>query len=287
MKIVIIDMPNVSLELKNRQLYVNGRGIPLRLMEILVLQEDVVLHSKLILKLSKEGIAIMHVAKNSMDMALTLPLFSKNSEVKMFQYASLENRLGLAKYFVEEKIAKHVAHLKSTGVVVDANLWKDKVSHAKNIETLLGVEGSFSKLYFQYFFRFFPPMLHKGKRSKRPALDPVNAILSYVYTMAYHLLTMKLYMAGFEPSIGYLHTPFRSHNALSSDFMELFRAKINEQVMVWFDDGLLVAKDFTMKNGVWLKYESRKRLWKEMKFLLHTISDEADKEISLIRTAIS
>ncbi len=287
MKIVIVDKPKVLLELKNKQLYINGQGIPLRLMEMLVLHDDVILHSKLIIKLSKEGIAIMHVSKNNMDIALSLPQFSKNSEIKMYQYASLDNRLGLAKYFIEEKIARHLSHLRSTGLETDGKIWQEKIANAQSVEVLLGVEGSFSKYYFQHYFKLFPPTLQKGKRSKRPALDPVNAMLSYGYTMVYNLLTMKLYMSGFEPSISYLHTPYRSHYALSSDFMELFRAKINERVSEWFNDGVVLLEDFTMKNGVWLKYKSRKRIWKEMKALMHTISDEADKEISLIRTAIS
>jgi len=99
-------------------------------------------------------------------------------------------------------------------------------------------------------------------------------------------LTTKLYMVGFEPSISYLHTPYRSHYALSSDFMELFRAYINEKVLEWFNDGLLVVEDFKLKNGVYLRYESRKKIWSEVMALMHHISTESDKEISLIRTAI-
>jgi CRISPR-associated protein Cas1 len=287
MKIVIVDKPHVRLELKKRQLYVDAQGIPLRLIELLVLQEDVILSSKLILKLSKEGIGIMHVGKNNMDIALSLPQFSKNSELKTAQYKALDNSLGLAKYFIEEKISRHLAHLKSIGTEVQEDIWKEKIGKAESVEVLLGIEGGFSKLYFKHYFKLFSPELHKGKRSKRPALDPVNAMLSYVYTMVYNLLTTKIYMAGFEPSISYLHTPFRSHYALSSDFMELFRAKVNERILEWFNDGVLRAEDFSMKNGVWLKYESRKAIWKEIKVLLHFISHEADKEISLIRTAIS
>jgi CRISPR-associated protein Cas1 len=151
----------------------------------------------------------------------------------------------------------------------------------------MGVEGSFSKFYFEHYFKLFPVHLHKKKRSKRPALDPVNAMLSYSYTMVYNLLTTKLYMAGFDPSISYLHTPFRSHYALSSDFMELFRDRVNAKVFEWFADGLLSTDDFSKKSGVWLKYESRKKLWKEMKGLLQSISIEADKEIALFRASIA
>ncbi len=287
MKIVIVDKPEVKLEVQKSQLYVDARGVPLRLMEMLVLGHDVKLSSKLVLKLAKEGIAIMYISKNNENIALTLPQFSKNSEIKMAQYAALNQRLGMAKYFVDEKIIRHIKHLKSVGVETDEKVWKEKIQGTDSIEKLLGIEGNFSKVYFQHYFALFSPALHKGKRSKRPALDPVNAMLSYVYSIVYNLLTTKLYMAGFEPSISYLHTPYRSHYALSSDFMELFRADINEKVLEWFNDGLLLADDFKMKNGVYLTYESRKKIWPEIKSLMHYVSTESDKEISLIRTAIA
>ncbi len=287
MKVVIVEKPEVTLAIKKQQLYVDEQGIPLRLVEMLVLRHDVNVSSKLLLKLSREHIAVLLISKNNLDFALTLPQISKNSEVKADQYRALDNRLGLAKYFVDEKISRHIDHLKSLSVIIDREPWKLNVQKADSIDALMGVEGSFTHHYFNHYFKFFAPSLHKGKRSKRPALDPVNAILSYLYSIIYNLLTAKLYMAGFEPSISYLHTPFRSHYALSSDMMELFRAKINEKVLEWFDDNLLAAEDFKMKKGVYLKYESRKKLWQSIKLLMDEISLEADKEISLIRTAIS
>jgi CRISPR-associated protein Cas1 len=287
MKIVIIDKTEVKLDVRKSQLYVDTRGVPLRLMEMLVLGCEVKLTSKLVLKLAKEGIAIMYISKNNENIALTLPQFSKNSELKMAQYAALNKRLGLAKYFVDEKITRHMKHLTSIGIETDEGMWKKRVNEADSVEKLLGVEGNFSKVYFKHYFALFSASLHKGKRSKRPALDPVNAMLSYVYSIVHKLLTTKLYMAGFEPSISYLHVPFRSHFALSSDFMELFRAYINEKVLEWFSDGLLLAEDFKIKNGVYLTYESRKKIWTEIKSLMQHISTESDKEISLIRTALS
>jgi CRISPR-associated protein Cas1 len=287
MKVVIVEKPEVTLAIKKQQLYVGEQGIPLRLVEILVLRHDVNVSSRLLLKLSREHIAVLFISKNNQDFALTMPQVSKNSEIKAAQYRALNNRLGLAKYFVDEKIARHIDHLKSLSIIIDREPWQENVRKAESIDALMGVEGSFTRHYFSHYFKFFAPALQKGKRSKRPALDPVNAILSYLYSIIYNLLTAKLYIAGFEPSISYLHTPFRSHYALSSDLMELFRARINEKVLEWFDDRLLAAEDFKMKKGIYLKYESRKKLWQSIKLLMDEISLEADKEISLIRSAIS
>jgi CRISPR-associated protein Cas1 len=287
MSIVVVEKSGTKLSLSNKRLIIDGDGIPLRLIETLILRASVAIESKWLLALAKEGIAVLFIDKNGGNMAMTLPSFAKNAEQKEAQYKALENRTGMAKYFLEEKIVRHAAHMRTTGAAVDVTSWRAKINEAESIESLMGIEGAFSRLYFKHYFSLFAPNLHKGKRSKRPPLDPVNAVLSYAYTLMYHLLTARLYAAGFEPSIGYLHTPFRSHYALASDFMELFRADINAAVAEWFDDGLLETKDFTAKNGVWLRYEGRKKLWKPLRAMMEDIEKRTDKEIARIRAAIA
>jgi CRISPR-associated protein Cas1 len=219
---------------------------------------------------------------------LTLPLEAKNAELKMAQYASVAtNRLGFAKYFLGEKIRSHAAHLGAMGISVESETWTEKVREAQTVGELLGIEGGFSRLYFRHFFSFFPKHLHKGRRSKRPPEDPVNAVLSYLYSWFYHLLTARLYLFGFDASLSYLHEPFRSHNGLSSDLLELFRADINRLVLRWFTDAVLAEEDFSRKNGVWIRYESRKKLWAELKAFSTELTPRIDDEIALLRTAIS
>jgi CRISPR-associated protein Cas1 len=108
-------------------------------------------------------------------------------------------------------------------------------------------------------------------------------MMSFVYMMSYHLITVRLLSYGFEPSIGFLHKPFRTHNALSSDLIELFRADINEFVFGLFDTKLLKSSDFSKKNGVYLKYTSRKKIWSEYKSFIELLEPSIDKEIANIR----
>ncbi len=280
MKIVIIDKTETILEIKVSQLHIGAQKVPLRLVEMLVVGHDISLSSGFLLKLSAQNISLLCVAKNNTHLSLTLPHIAKNADLKMLQYAAMDKRMDIARHFVTQKIHRHLAHLKSLAVAVDEALWDERLLGASSVESLLGVEGSFSRYYFQYYFTKFKPNVQKGKRTRKPAQDPVNAVLSYVYTIIYNLLTVKLTSAGFEPSIAYLHTPFRSHNALSSDFMEFFRATINEKVLSWFDDGMLEASDFQSKEGIYLRYESRKKLWADIKALMEYVSKETDKEMS-------
>jgi CRISPR-associated protein Cas1 len=101
--------------------------------------------------------------------------------------------------------------------------------------------------------------------------------------MIYNLITVRLLSYGFEPSIGFLHKPFRSHNALASDIMELFRAEINEFIFGLFDRKLLSSSDFTKKDGVYLKYSSRRNIWVEFQEFIQRLEPNIDREIANIR----
>lgn len=287
MKTVIVDSKETSISIKNSRLMVGTQGVPFRLIDLLVLATDVSLSSKTLLKLSKENIAVLMTSRNSADFALTLPQEARNSELKASQYRTLERRLELARHFVSGKIRSHAAHLEVFGVTSDKRRWLEKVASAETIADLMGYEGAFSRNYFSRFFEHLPKHFHKGSRSKRPALDPVNAILSYLYTIAYNVITARLFMRGFDPAISFLHTPFRSHYALSSDLMELFRAKINTLVMEWFLDERFEVEDFYKKEGVYLRYEKRKELWPEIKTFIDALSGAIDKEIATLKGMLS
>lgn len=287
MKTVIIDKERLEPRIENKSLVFDGKRIPLSLVELLVLPHDTTLSSALLLKLSAADIAVLMVSRTNSGFALTLPQVAKNGAQKMAQYAALKNRLGLAKYFVDEKISRHASHLRTMGVVVELAEWKERVNSCETIEALLGVEGSFSRFYFSHFFASLPPLLHKGCRSKQPPKDPVNAVLSFLYTIGYNVLTAILYRAGFDPAIGYLHEPFRSHYAMASDFMELYRDKANALCAELFLDKVLDTGDFSRKNGVYLRFESRKKLWKPIKEYIDAIEADMTKEIALLRAALS
>jgi len=288
MKSVIVDKENVALTVKRSGIVVGEQHIPFRLVDILVLASNVAMDSKTLLSISKEGVSVLILSKNNSNFCLTHSLEAKNSELKLKQYSSImENRVGFAKYFLEEKIKSHASLLGSFGKIVDKRSWLEKVDSADTISQLLGIEGSFAKIFYSTYFSLLPKSLHKGKRTKRPPMDPVNAMLSYLYSWCYSLITARLHTFGFDPSLSYLHEPYRSHYGLSSDILEIFRADVAKTVLEWFQDELIGAKDFTKKSGVWLRYESRKELWPKMKEFTESITPDIDKEIALLRSSIS
>jgi len=275
MKSVIIDRADLSLDIRDKRLYFADMFMPLSQFELLIISSDALLHSSTLLALTKADIAVLCINKRSTHFSLTLPQIAKNGHYKMAQFSATEDRLTHAKWFITQKITLHAQLLED----FDIQPWLTKISECESIEILLGIEGAFANLYFAHYFQTLPKALHKGKRSKLPPLDPVNAMLSFVYTLVHNQLVAQLTIAGYEPSISYLHTPFRSHYALASDFLELYRASINEEVAQWFQTKTLVLEDFSFNKGVYLRYESRKKLWPFIQKLLHEIHGTMQEHI--------
>ena len=262
---LIIDKKG-KIEIKNSQLIFNEYKYPLRQIDFLILADDIEISTKTISKLTKENISILIYNKT---FSFIHPQNSKNADLKKAQYLSLNKRVDLAKHFISKKITNNFLN-------IEFNI--QKLNEAKSIDEIMGIEGSFAKKYFKEYFTLFPKHYTKGYRSKQPPEDIVNSMMSYLYTIVYYEITNRLLFFGFEPQIGYLHEPFRAHNALSSDILEIFRSEIDKFVYKLFKNNL-TKKDFTTNYR--LRDEKRKELWTEIKTFLETL--KIDKEISYLR----
>ena len=103
-------------------------------------------------------------------------------------------------------------------------------------------------------------------RNKRPPLDNVNAMLSFVYTLLTNQITSALEVVGLDPYVGYLHTDRPGRGSLSLDLIEELRAVYADRfVLSLINKKIVTAKNFTKKeNGaVLMKDDLRKRLLTE------------------------
>ena len=286
MKISIIDKNNATIKVENKTVKVDNQNIPFRLIDTIIISSNHNLQTKDIIKITSENIFVILLSYNQRDASLITSSKGKNAELKLFQYKAIDKSLSIAKYFITKKIITHINHLKSHKIDIDITKLLENIKEAKDFPTLLGIEGSFSKRYFKYYFNLFPKILHSGKRTKNPPKDPLNALLSFCYMLFYSIITIKLISYGFEPTIGYLHKPFRSHNALSSDMIETIRADINQFVYEIFSKNIIKKEDFTKKNGVFLRYEGRKKLWKEIKNFIQTTEPKIEVYITEFRSML-
>jgi CRISPR-associated protein Cas1 len=131
-----------------------------------------------------------------------------------------------------------------------------RAMRANSIDELLGYEGTAAARYFENF----SSMLRHGVdseisfdfmgRNRRPPKDPVNALLSFAYSMLVREWTIALSAVGLDPYRGYYHQPRFGRPALSLDMMEAFRPLVADSaVLTAINNGEVRPSDFVRAAG--------------------------------------
>ncbi|EDY82931.1 CRISPR-associated protein Cas1 [Verrucomicrobiia bacterium DG1235] len=143
-----------------------------------------------------------------------------------------------------------------------------------NMESLRGVEGDAAAEYFGVFSDMIlvPGERLKLKgRNRRPPLDPVNALLSFCYSLLMHDCRSALESCGLDPQCGFLHRDRPGRPSLALDLMEEFRSYFADRVVLnLLNRRQVTESDFVFEpsGAVLLKEDSRKKLlvtWQERK----------------------
>ena len=144
-----------------------------------------------------------------------------------------------------------------------------KIRVCEKSDELLGLEGEAASVYFSVFDDLILQQkedFYFNGRNKRPPLDNVNAMLSFVYTLLTNQITSALESVGLDPCVGYLHTERPGRASLASDLIEEFRAVYADRfVLSLINKKIVNKKNFTKKeNGaVLMDDDSRKKLLME------------------------
>lgn len=173
-----------------------------------------------------------------------------------------EQALALAKRFVFAKIhnarivVQHIARERDGDVArrlktVCGELYQSRelVMDAHDLDELRGIEGDAARRYFQAF----PLMLRDGisfnGRVKRPPTDPVNATLSYCYSILTKDCHYGCEVVGLDPQMGFLHSVRTGRDSLACDLVEELRAPIVDRfVLGLFNQKRLGDDDFDVTS---------------------------------------
>ena len=94
------------------------------------------------------------------------------------------------------------------------------------LDTLRGKEGEAARVYFGVFDQMVTSQREDfffHERSRRPPLDNLNALLSFLYTLLAHDVAAALHAVGLDPQVGFLHRLRPGRPGLALDLMEEFR----------------------------------------------------------------
>ena len=111
----------------------------------------------------------------------------------------------------------------------------DRIPRAANTDEVRGLEGQAAAEYFRVFNHLIVDQKEDfifTERSRRPPLDEVNALLSFIYTILAHDVRSALETVGLDPSVGFLHRDRPGRPGFALDIMEEFRPVIADRLVL-------------------------------------------------------
>ncbi len=239
--------------------------VPLIKVSELVLFGNISVTTPAIRTLAKRKIGITYLTQHGEYVCRVQPEISKNSLLRIEQYKVFldeERRLAIAKGFVSGKLANLRMTLIRKGGKADevkqavARIKAAEKSTKKtgSLNMLRGHEGDGSAAYFGVFDRLLKAKdVSFSKRVRRPPTDPVNALLSFGYTLLTNDVITAINIVGFDPYIGYLHAEKYGRPSLALDLMEEFRPLIvDAMVIACLNKKILTPSNFkTTETGAY------------------------------------
>lgn len=111
----------------------------------------------------------------------------------------------------------------------------DDLARAGSVESIRGLEGDSARVYFENFnllIRQQHETFFMSTRSRRPPLDPLNALLSFVYAILTNDMVSALEGVGLDPAVGFLHVDRPGRPSLALDLVEEFRTLIADRLVL-------------------------------------------------------
>ncbi|WP_129674518.1 CRISPR-associated endonuclease Cas1 [Candidatus Chloroploca sp. Khr17] len=262
--------------------------VPLNKIEQVIVLGDITLTTPALHALLERRIGIHYMSARGKSHGALLADWGKNSGVRLAQYAlcrDVERSFEVARQCVAGKLLNMRTLLLryARGRETSENL-QDAAQTIKRclrelarlkppeitsdrmhgLGPLLGLEGSGSAAYYSVFEAILKGEWRFPGRVKRPPTDPVNALLSFGYTVLTNQVVSLIHSVGLDPGLGVLHQPGFGKPALALDLVETFRPIIIDSVVVtMLNTGQITPGDFANELGAYRLSDSARRSYIE------------------------
>ena len=109
----------------------------------------------------------------------------------------------------------------------------ERLGEKTTVDEVRGCEGAAAAAYFRAFGRLIDvPAFAFDVRSRRPPMDPTNALLSLGYTFLFNVVESAVHVVGLDPYLGALHAPEAGRASLVCDLQEEFRTPIVDALVI-------------------------------------------------------
>jgi len=240
----------------------------------------------------ENGVAISFLSEHGRFLAKVQGAVSGNVLLRREQYRKADDpeaSAHVAKFVLTGKLANCRAVLQralrdheekvNVGALKEASgrmgYYLDQIPKESKLETLRGIEGDAAHAYFSVFNELITTQKEDfsfAERNRRPPLDNVNSLLSFIYTLTMHDVRSALEAVGLDPAVGFLHRDRPGRPSLALDLMEEFRPYLADRLVLSLinlrkvqkagfnksDSGAVLMSDETRKT-VLVSYQNRKQ----------------------------
>ena len=292
--IVCVTEQGAKIRREDQTLVVEGKELPTRLfpaqIEQLLLYGSIHLTAQARYLLLRENIDTVFLRQDGSYLGRLHTEAGENVFLRQKQFIAASNPefcLKIARAIVDAKIHNQRSFLGRLGrehgladndkAVAELAELRRKLAQAENLDSCRGYEGAASAIYFQQFRKAFHEDYGFTHRARRPPPDPVNAALSFAYSLLENRCHAACRIAGLDPAPSALHPPEYGRHSLPLDLMEEFRVKIADAlVLALFNKHMLGSADFEAEpkgdgsqaeagadaaiKGVYLKKDAMKKV---------------------------
>lgn len=226
--------------------------VPLHMLEGIICFGRVSFSPFLLGRCSERGIGISFLTERGRFLARIQGPISGNVLLRREQYRLADDLVVsavLSKSFIAAKIATSRAvlqravrdhpdnpgkkHIKKA--IVDLVRCTKTFQEPITLDRIRGIEGEAARIYFRVFNNLIVRQREDfsfNGRNRRPPMDNVNTLLSFVYTLLVHDVSSALEAVGLDPQVGYLHRDRPGRPGLALDLMEEFRAYLGDRLVL-------------------------------------------------------
>lgn len=273
---VYVTTEGAALRLEGETLVAEIEGadktrVPLHMLASVVVFGPVLLTPALIAACAERGITLVLLGRNGRFQARVEGPVSGNVLLRREQYRRADTPEEIVRSFVLGKVSNQRAVLRRAlrdyGAEMEpaaraaleascermAQILRRVQLADSTVEEMRGSEGEAANLYFAVFdhlIRAPDAELRWTSRSRRPPLDPMNALLSFLYTLLTHDCRSACEAVGLDPAVGFLHRDRPGRPSLALDLMEELRAPLADRLALSLvNRRQLRAGDFRQMEG--------------------------------------
>ena len=223
-------------------------------------------------ELLDRGVPICHFTYGGWLKGVTWGMAHKNVDLRIHQFEAAGDKIrsvSIARDIVIAKLRNSRVMLRRNhpdtpeAALKEISRLSRSARNADSLQTLLGIEGAAASVYFSNFgamIRSDDSEFDFRTRNRRPPKDPVNAVLSFLYSMLIKQTLVSAIAVGFDPYMGFYHQPKYGKPALALDLAEEFRPIVADSAaLTLFNNSEIKGSDFISRSGaVSLTQQGRK-----------------------------